>query len=230
MGLAINMNKVNYKVFPIILFYIFVTEFLLNILEQFLSQTTSSLIFAALQILICISFIYLLRSNFKDDLNHLFRSFKAIYIIPIFVVLDLAYQIIIQNIIPANPSNQSGLEKGVHSSGSIGVLILFILIAITGPIVEEVIFQYFIQHTLLKGFLSRFNLSRKAIAIISIVITTILFMMFHVNKLRDIQNISFLQYSDLIFFAIIYEYSDDNLMYPILMHIISNIIGFISIL
>lgn len=224
------MIKRNYKVFLLLVLYIWLVDFSISFFNSFLSSTVSNLVFIFMQFLVCSSLVFLLRDEFRVGFKKITENIKRIWIIPVFLVLDFGLQIVINNLISTNSTNQNGLEHLIQSSSPIGVMLLSILVVLVGPVVEEIIFQYFIQKLIVKNSLLNLGINKKLTITISILVATLLFMMFHMQTWSDITNLTFLGYSDLIFFAILYSARDDNLMYPIILHVCSNTIAFLSVL
>lgn len=224
------MIKRIYKVFLLLVLYIWLVDFSISFFNSFLSSTVSNLVFIFMQFLVCSSLVFLLRDEFRVGFKKITENIKRIWIIPVFLVLDFGLQIVINNLIPTNSTNQNGLEQLIQSSSPIGVMLLSILVVLVGPVVEEIIFQYFIQKLIVKNSLLNLGINKKLTITISILVATLLFMMFHMQTWRDITNLTFLGYSDLIFFSILYSVRDDNLMYPIILHVCSNTIAFLSVL
>jgi len=179
---------------------------------------------------LCLVIISLLKTNFRNDIDKIHTNLKKLWLIPLFVILDLVVQVVIQNVLPINSTNQSGIENGIQSSSSMGNFFIMIIVVFIGPIMEEVIFQYFIQKVILKNNFAKFINNKKMISILSVIIVTVLFMAFHIQSFKDIYDLSFLEYLDLSMFAIIYELTDENLLYPIFTHICLNLIAFISVI
>lgn len=168
----------------------------------------------SLQFLSCVFAVIILKSDFKRNINEIINNFKKVWLIPLFVVSDLLLQIVIQNFLSASSTNQSGIESGVRTSVPIGVVLIFFISVFVGPIMEEITFQYLIQKVILKYNLNKIIKNKMITSILSILVTTFLFMLIHVSELKDIYDISFLGYLGVILYAIVYQITDDNLIYP----------------
>ncbi|AEV95940.1 CAAX amino terminal protease self- immunity family protein [Pediococcus claussenii ATCC BAA-344] len=107
---------------------------------------------------------------------------------------------------------------------------IMLTVVLISPIIEELIFQYFFQRV----FLPTLNISRNIIVqkYVSIISPTLLFILSHIIT----GNISFqsifiglITYLPLLFLSILYERTDQNIVYPIAVHILINFMGMISI-
>lgn len=187
---------------------------MLDFLNSFFNETNSTIIVFSLQFLSCVFAVIILKSDFKRNINEIINNFKKVWLIPLFVVSDLLLQIVIQNFLSASSTNQSGIESGVRTSGPIGVVLIFFISVFVGPIMEEITFQYLIQKVILKYNLNKIIKNKMITSILSILVTTFLFMLIHVSELKYIYDIFFLGYLGVILYAIVYQITDDNLIYP----------------
>lgn len=112
--------------------------------------------------------------------------------------MDFGLQIVINNLIPTNSTNKNGLKHLIQSSSPIGVMLLIILVVLVGPVVEEIIFQYFIQKLIVKNSLLKVGINKKLAITISILVDTLLFMMFHMQTWRNHKyiNVCFIWFVD----------------------------------
>ncbi|KRN97886.1 hypothetical protein IV57_GL001559 [Companilactobacillus kimchiensis] len=211
-----------------IVFYIFVSDFGAEILSEFMSKNPGVLTVALLAGLPAVISLFLLKDNFKSDFMTIRKRKRQLWLIPIYFVLTTITALVLGNIFTASSTNQSGLEK-VTQLEPYNMIAMVLVMIVFGPIMEEIIMQYFIQRLLKKGLL---NLKVKPVwaSIIAIIIATIVFMLFHMDNLKDITDLSILSYGDLIFFGIIYERSHENLTYAIILHGLMNVLAFLSLI
>ncbi|WP_192844200.1 CPBP family intramembrane glutamic endopeptidase [Companilactobacillus allii] len=205
-----------------------IVEFSMNLFQMFLTQKISSIITVLLEYFLCISLLISIKSYLRND----FISIKTnktkliLILIPLFIILSLAFQIVLQNIIPSTPSNQSAVVGELNNNSIVGLIMISILIVIIGPISEEILFQFFLQGKLANILNNKFKNSWIT-TILPIVFSTLLFMIYHLSGMQDILNLSIFTYSDLVLFAILYKITDYNILYPIAMHIGLNLISLI---
>ncbi|WP_119327269.1 CPBP family intramembrane glutamic endopeptidase [Companilactobacillus musae] len=172
---------------------------------------------------------YLLKDEFKYYWTYLRNNGKKLWLIPVFTIADFLISQITANLFPQESSNEVGLENILHHGNTLIIMAMILLITVIGPLMEEIIFQYFIQGAV-KKYLKKSTLNQHWISILAIIIATICFMLWHVDSLKDFTNLSFFTYIDLILYAIIYQLTDDNLLYPLATHIIWNTLGLLIIL
>ncbi|BAP85289.1 hypothetical protein LOOC260_107490 [Paucilactobacillus hokkaidonensis JCM 18461] len=120
----------------------------------------------------------------------------------IIFILILATDKIPANIIQ-NSTNQSSLQNfGASIAGQVlPNMLVFIWAAIIAPLMENLFFIYVIQGIVLKKLIR----SVKYGALIRIVIVAILFCLWHVQSVSDLNNPFFYQYLSLGWLAYIYE-------------------------
>ncbi|APX71657.1 CPBP family glutamic-type intramembrane protease [Companilactobacillus allii] len=222
------MNKQSLKLPILLTIYFLIVEFSMNLFQMFLTQKISSIITVLLEYFLCISLLISIKSYLRND----FISIKTnktkliLILIPLFIILSLAFQIVLQNIIPSTPSNQSAVVGELNNNSIVGLIMISILIVIIGPISEEILFQFFLQGKLANILNNKFKNSWIT-TILPIVFSTLLFMIYHLSGMQDILNLSIFTYSDLVLFAILYKITDYNILYPIAMHIGLNLISLI---
>ncbi|MFD1418820.1 CPBP family intramembrane glutamic endopeptidase [Companilactobacillus keshanensis] len=209
--------------------YFISAEFLYSWLRPIMSQNLASDSVVLLEYLSCAVALFAITDSMVMDLDAISKNRHKLWLIPLFVILDFVIQMILQNIFTAQSGNQGHVESVLHNNSILGIVLMFIMIVIVGPIMEEIIFQYFFQKTIFKGLLQRLKLNKLTVSIISIILATVMFMLYHVTSVSDFTSLAIFTYSDLILFAIIYELTDDNLVYPIVVHSIGNLIGFIFV-
>ncbi|MFC6322487.1 CPBP family intramembrane glutamic endopeptidase [Companilactobacillus baiquanensis] len=214
-----------------IVVYLVSAEFLYSWLRPITSQNTSSDIVVLLEYLACAMALFSLTDAMILNLDDISKNRRKLWLIPLFVILDFGLQIILQNIFTVQSANQGHVENVLHgNSNLLGLIFMFIMVVIVGPIMEEIIFQYLFQKVIFKGLLERLKFNKLVISILSILLATILFMLYHVTSISDFTTLAIFTYSDLVLFAIIYEITDDNLIYPIVVHSLGNLIGFVLVL
>lgn len=140
-------------------------------------------------------------------------------IIPVIGLLSIElYDFLTMSILNVNPGvSQSSFLGEVPSC----LLVPFVLVF--APITEELIFQQIIQGQLLTKIFKKENRFSKWIRIL---IVTFLFSLVHGFSwgLGDLKTfvVTVIYYFDLIFLAIIYEYSDRNITITIFTHVLAN--------
>lgn len=225
-----QQSRVRQLIISLVVYFIS-AEFLYSWLRPFMSQNITSDIVVLLEYLSCAIALFALTDSMIIDLDAISKNRKKLWLIPLFVVLDFCLQIILQNIFTIQSGNQGHVESVLHNNTHfLGLILMFIMIVIVGPIMEEIIFQYLFQKVIFKGLLKRLKIGKRAVSILAIILATILFMLYHVTSMSDFSNLAIFTYSDLILFAIIYEITDDNLIYPIAVHSLGNLVGFILVL
>ncbi|WP_125712316.1 CPBP family intramembrane glutamic endopeptidase [Companilactobacillus kedongensis] len=217
------------QLFGSLVVYFISAEFLYSWLRPIMSQNLASDAVVLLEYLSCAIALFAITDSMIIDLDAISKNRRKLWLIPLFVVLDLVVQMVLQNIFTAQSGNQGHVESILHNNSILGLILMFIMIVIVGPIMEEIIFQYFFQKTIFKGLLQRLNLNKLTVSILAIILATVMFMLYHVTSMSDFTSLAIFTYSDLILFAIIYELTDDNLVYPIAVHSIGNLIGFIMV-
>jgi len=217
------------QLFGSLVVYFISAEFLYSWLRPIMSQNLASDAVVLLEYLSCAIALFAITDSMIIDLDAISKNRRKLWLIPLFVVLDLVVQMVLQNIFTAQSGNQGHVESILHNNSILGLILMFIMIVIVGPIMEEIIFQYFFQKTIFKGLLQRLNLNKLTVSILAIILATVMFMLYHVTSMSDFTSLAIFTYSDLILFAIIYELTDDNLVYPIAVHSIGNMIGFIMV-
>jgi len=213
---------------PVLLYFI-TAEFLAKWLKPGMSTNVADDIVMIASYLFCLLIIYLLKDDFDSEIVAINKKKSRLWLIPAFLILDFVLQILLSNIFTANSSNQNDFVNAINGHGSLKLMFIFGLFVILSPIAEEVIFQYFIQKILIKDNLNRLNSSKFVVTLTSIVISTLLFMLYHANSVADITNLSIFSYGNLIVYAILYQVTDDNLIYPISVHILNKLIAFILV-
>lgn len=172
---------------------------------------------------LCVS-LYLMRTDFKRYLQYIRQNKRDLWSIPLFFLADVLITVILSAFISNQSGNQSDLDQAFQHQHGFIIVLMVLMMTIIGPFMEEIIFQYFIQG-FAKRILQKTSLGQQWISILAVIIATIAFMLWHVTGFKDITDLSFLLYFDLILYAIIYELTDDNLIYPIASHVIWNIFG-----
>lgn len=218
------------QLFISLLIYFISAKFLYSWLNQIMSQNIASDIVVLLEYLACATALYTLTEPFVSDLDDISNNRKRLWLIPLFTILDFVVQNILQSIFTIQSSNQGHIESNVQNNSILGLVFMFIMIVIVGPIMEEIIFQYLIQKIIFKGLLQKLKLKKLTVSITAALLATIFFMLYHVTSIFDFTSLAIFTYSDLILYAIIYEITDDNLIYPIAVHSLGNLVGFILIL
>lgn len=218
------------QLFISLLIYFISAKFLYSWLNQIISQNVASDIVVLLEYLACATALYTLTEPFVADLDDISNNRKRLWLIPLFTVLDFVVQNILQNIFTVQSSNQGHIESNVQNNSILGLVFMFIMIVIVGPIMEEIIFQYLIQKIIFKGLLQKLKLKKLTVSITAALLATIFFILYHVTSISDFTSLAIFTYSDLILYAVIYEITDDNLIYPIAVHSLGNLVGFILIL
>lgn len=220
------MNKQNLKLPILLIIYFLIVEFSMNLFQMFLTQKISSIITVLLEYFLCILLLLSIKPYLRSDFISIKTNKIKLILIPLFIILNLMFQIVLQNIIPSTPSNQSAVVGELSNNSIVGLIMISILIVIIGPISEEILFQFFLQGKLANILNNKFNNSWIT-TIIPIVFSTLLFMIYHLSGMQDVLNLSIFTYSDLILFAILYKITDYNILYPISMHIGLNLISLI---
>lgn len=210
--------------------YFFTAEWLAIILKNWLTADISDTVVIIMSYVFCLGVVYALKPKFQTDWNSIKSKKSQLWLVPAFLLLDMFLQILLSNIFTASASNQNNFEMAIKSHNAIMLIAIFILFVIAGPIVEEVIFQYFIQGCIVKFYLKKIKLPKWLLIGLIVIIPTLLFMFYHTNSWNDIVNLSIFSYGNLIVFAILYQITDDNLIYPISVHILNNLIAFLLVL
>ncbi|WP_211331289.1 CPBP family intramembrane glutamic endopeptidase [Companilactobacillus insicii] len=210
--------------------YFVTAEFLAAILKNWLTANTADTIVIIMSYLFCLGTVYALRPKFKSDWNSIKSKKSELWLISVFLLLDVFLQILLSNIFTAAASNQNNFDTAIKNHNAIMLVAVFILFVIAGPIVEEIIFQYFIQDRIVKFYLQKTKLPKWLSISLIVIIPTLLFMFYHTNNWNDIANLSIFSYGNLIVFAVLYQITDDNLIYPISVHILNNLIAFLLVL
>lgn len=212
-----------------LLFYLFIDNFGIDLLGKIFSGSIPSIITFTLMTVVAIILVTLLKDDFQYDLQRINADKKKLWLVPLFIFLFLAVDIVLQNLITVQSNNQNNLTNAIQKNGPIGNCLILLMTVIIGPIVEEVIFQYFLQRKLFKENLLRIGLNSKVAKTVAVLLATVLFMMFHMQSISELRSIVFFSYSDLFLLGLVYEITDENLVLAISVHSISNLVAFLSI-
>lgn len=168
---------------------------------KWLTQSETEI--AVISSLLGIAVIFCLWSSITSSLAKL--RWRDILYIPSLLVIQLVIHFAIIAIClltvkgfslsdPAVSGNQQSLDAmgNEYRNQIVSVIAIFIWSALVGPFVENVFFMYFIQGRLLESITVR--LSNTTGVIIRVILTTLLFMAWHLTSWHDLTNPFFYQY------------------------------------
>ncbi|CUS26989.1 hypothetical protein FC70_GL000154 [Paucilactobacillus oligofermentans DSM 15707 = LMG 22743] len=201
-----HIQKAKFYLIPLLVYILVIKFAVLGSLVETVGQ------FAVIGIILGMLVIIPLWSQIKISFREL--KWHSIFYAPSLLIAQVATFLIIYLIatkighiqVMSTSANQSNLNgMGTYASKNILVGILFfIFTAVIGPMVENVLFLYFIQGTVLV-FATK-KLPKKLGITIRIVITALLFTLWHMTHLSDLGHPMFYEYLSLIWLSVIYEY------------------------
>ena len=219
----LNNKKSNYYLLISCILYVLVSQYSYSILHTILSKQLAIGGTIFVQMITTLLLVILAYNGIQQKTE----KSKSL-LVPLFIFLDILYQIIYQNIFSnvGSTTNQSEIVSLVHSHPQY-YWFLFLLIVITGPIAEEIVFQRVIQFNLYGLLKKRPLLNNFASRFIAIIGATLLFMLFHIWGDTNASWLELFTNGDLILFAIIYDLTRFRLVFPIATHIGVNLIVFL---
>lgn len=108
---------------------------------------------------------------------------------------------------PMHSSNQTHMNgMGTYAAkNNLVAGAYFVFVALIGPMTENILFLYLIQGIILTHCTRKFP--QKLGLVLRVVVTTLLFTLWHMTRLSDLSSPMFYEYLSLIWLSIIYEYS-----------------------
>ncbi len=209
-------NKTTWLV-SLVIVYLVISDGLDFFLNDLLHLSNSLTVTILINVVFSIFIIQIYKRQVTNGLH--IKPKILLIIIPVIGLLSIElYDFLTMSILNVNPGvSQSSFLGEVPSC----LLVPFVLVF--APITEELIFQQIIQGQLLTKIFKKENRFSKWIRIL---IVTFLFSLVHGFSwgLGDLKTfvVTVIYYFDLIFLAIIYEYSDRNITLTIFTHVLAN--------
>jgi membrane protease YdiL (CAAX protease family) len=174
-----------------------------------------------------ISVIYLLRNYFSSSWPIL-RRWQTWLSIIVTILASFGYMILYQLLRLPYPTNQANGNHMMSQVGHFPVLnVLYLLtVILVVPIAEELVFQYYFQRVFFPTLLRRFN--QHYVQLGAIVGVSLLFMLWHVVGGTGHLGTDFSQlfaYGDLLFYALLFAFSKQNILPVCIVHILWNLMG-----
>jgi len=172
------------------------------------------------QVLLIVIFIAMLSNKFVKDTSN-FKNNNALVIIILGIIGILVANFLVGFLLESlgydgTSDNQSSIDEMLGAGGY--VMIFTIIMILTAPIVEEVLFRDLLMNSVEKGIPNKFGV------IVSIVASTLIFAALHS---LDIYIIAYIPLS--LVLVLSYHFSKNNIWVPIIIHFFNNalaIIGF----
>ncbi|HJE97782.1 MAG TPA: CPBP family intramembrane metalloprotease [Ligilactobacillus acidipiscis] len=219
-----NKNK-TISLTAITIFYIWLSTWAADLFSKVLSNHSTSLVMLLSQFIVVILMLILIRKSLLKSIQQIKKHKKFLFLPIVTVIFNLLFQILYQSLInvPESANQSENLHNLTQSPWEISILFVVVTV-VTGPIAEEIIFQYLIQENLFR--LCK-PINKHLAEIISIIVATLLFMGFHFLNESNFSWLAFFGYGYLIFSAIVYSFSRHNLSVA---HILFSLIALISII
>lgn len=205
----------------------------LPVVIRVINQTTSinKVLLAGCQLVIMMAYvvglIYLLRHYVSTSWTIL-RHWQTWLGVLVTIIASLAYTIVYQLLRLPYPTNQVNQNRMMSQVGHFPILdgLYLLTVILVVPIAEELVFQYYFQRVFFPTLFRRFNWRFARLG--AVLGATLLFMLWHVVGETGSLAVDFSQllaYGDLLFYAILFAISKENILPVCLVHVLWNLMG-----